>query len=115
MTKKQAKKYLLKAAERVATGEDEFSCTAVANAVGVKGGNNPFDQAFQLRIQYGELMSPKEGERLDIEDIDAVACDLIPIERKLGYPAYTQLCDKLAKDFRILLLCMAAAAWEDLV
>ena len=85
MTKQQI---YLKAAKRVATGSYEFSCNAISY------------YSYKARDPYAKAMSPTGNGYLTINHI----------ERAAGNDS----CTTVARDFRVLLLCMMAAACDDL-
>ena len=85
-------KIYLKAAESIASGEQYYSC----NAVRACGDVVP---CYDERFIYANIMSPEPNRELLIGDIEeAVDC---------GGP-------EAGRDFRALLLCMMAAACDDL-
>ena len=87
---KRAKIYL-KAAEAIASGEQEYSCSAVmATGNGVN---------YNERFVYASTMSPDPYRELLIRDI----------EKAVNYWG-----SEAERDFRVLLLCMMAAVCDDL-
>ena len=87
----------LKAAESLSAGNDEYSCCAILWA---SGEIDELDEKRMLTKLYTKTMSPRSDEFLFISDIKcAINC---PYDRRE------------ARDFRVLLLCMMAAAVYDL-
>ena len=77
----------LKAAALVASGECEYSCNAVSK------------DNHEARFVYADIMSPEPNGELLIRDIEEAV--------DYGSP-------EAERDFRVLLLCMMAAACDDL-
>lgn len=83
----------IEAARRIHTYKEEFSCCAVSLAV--MGDENQYDDTARERVKYAEVMSPRDGGKLRISDVD----DHNDREGAVG--------------FRVWLLCMMAACCED--
>lgn len=89
------KKLLLKAARMVAELEETYSCTATSRAEGYHEGNF---ELSPLRRWYSVIFAPlPEVRTLCTWDISSV---YLPSNKQ--------------RDFRVLLLCFAAASYEDL-
>lgn len=80
----------LRAAERVAKRQEEFSCCAITYA----------DKYWAARGLYNFVMAPL-ADRYYLTAGD--------IMQAVGAPFEDQRC----RDFRVLLLCMMAAAYDD--
>ena len=81
----------LKAAERIAEELEEYSC----NAVRLVSGGNRRPEWF-----YASIMSPTKHRDLMISDMEEAVYDCSM--------------SSAARNFRVLLLCMMAAACDDL-
>ena len=81
-------KIYLKAARSIASGVQGYSCNAVRDYGG-----------YDERFVYAEIMSPEPNRRLLIGDI----------EKAVDYGS-----PEAERDFRVLLLCMMAAACDEL-
>ena len=85
-------KIYLKAAEAIANGEQKYSCNAV------RACDNEVPR-YAERFLYVDTMSPEPHRELLVIDIEEAV--------NYGGP-------KAERDFRVLLLCMMAAACDDL-
>ena len=80
----------IKAARRIHTHKDEFSCCAVSNVVFGR-----YHKAAWERTKYASVMSPRDNRTLYVYDVD----------EHTG--------SEEARDLRVWLLCMMAACCED--
>lgn len=96
MNAKEAKQIYLRAAEQIATGQEKFSCNAISK-----------EKLTPARKLYSDVMN---------DSLNACELQLIQI-----YNAVAELDEGnwhneyIAKNFRVMLLCMMAAAVEDLI
>ena len=115
----RASKVYLEAARRIAESEEEYSCHAVRNA-----------DKLWLRTNYSFLTSPLERKYRKVmgfeqntnvacfEQHESVACDgflkaITDHVRKLPYANFVAY-HSARRELRVLLLCMMAAAADDM-